>query len=58
MIRSRHHLEARQVAHVIVAVEMNERFGGGHTELTSARCPRRCSAGSLPFDYPLLTSKK
>ena len=36
MISSRHHLEARQVARVIVAVEMNERFGGAHTDLTSA----------------------
>src|SRR5437899_12239867 len=32
-------LQARQVAGVTVAGEMNERFGGEHTDLTSAPLP-------------------
>ena len=41
-------LQARQVAGVIIAVEMNERFGGGHTDLTSA--PLRHDLVVLPPD--------
>ncbi len=41
-------LQARQVAGVIIAVEMNERFGGGHPDLTSA--PLRHDLVVLPPD--------
>ena len=41
-------LQARQVAGVIIAVETNERFGGGHPDLTSA--PLRHDLVVLPPD--------
>jgi len=43
-------LQARQVAGVIIAVETNERFGGGHPDLTSA--PLRHDLVVLPPDAP------